>query len=68
MSLKAFHILFVSLSSLLGLGLGIWAIRDYTQKDEVGSLVVGILSLVACVGLLVYGRWFWRKLKGMNQV
>lgn len=65
-SLKAFHVLFVIVSGLLGLGFGAWAIRDYRAGGGTDSLVAGVLSLVGVMALLVYGQWFLRKLKGVS--
>jgi hypothetical protein len=66
MSLKAFHIVFIVLSTLFSLGFGDWAIGNYNRAGEVASLVIGILSLVGAVSLVVYGRWFWKKLRGIS--
>ena len=66
MSLKAFHIFFVLISTLLAIGFGLWAIRDYNHNHELLSLVFGSFSLAGAVVLLVYGRWFLRKLKGVS--
>ena len=66
MSLKAFHVLFVSVCTVFCMGFGVWAIYDYRQSGEVGSLIWGVLSLLAAVALLWYGRWFLRKLKGVS--
>ena len=63
MSLKSFHIFFITLSTLLGLGFGVWAIREYTRTDEMSSLLLGIGSLLGCVAMLFYGRWFLRKMR-----
>jgi membrane protein DedA with SNARE-associated domain len=66
MSLKAFHIVFVMVSTLLALGFGAWAIRDYRLHHEMPSLVLGIGSLLGSVALVWYGRWFLRKLKSVS--
>lgn len=66
MSLKTFHIIFVVLSTLLAGGFGLWAIRDYQRHGEIGSLILGVLSLLAGVGLVAYGRWVLHKLKGIG--
>ncbi len=66
MSLKVFHIVFVAMSTMLAVGFGVWAIRNYQSRGETGSLVVGVASLVGALLLLVYGRWFWKKLKGVS--
>ena len=66
MSLKAFHIVFVTVSAILGLGFGAWAIADYRRNGSAESLWWGIGSLAGTAALIVYGRWFLRKLKGVG--
>ena len=66
MSLKTFHIVFVVFSTILAIGFGWWAIRDYQRTGEAASMVFGVLSLCGAVSLLVYGRWFLRKLKHVS--
>jgi len=66
MSLKAFHLVFVTVSAILGLGFGAWAIADYRVSGSAGSLWWGIGSLAGTGALIVYGRWFLRKLKGVG--
>jgi len=55
MSLKIFHIFFISISLLLTLFLGGWSI----QQSANSYLVVSALGLV---GLSFYFRWFLKKL------
>ena len=66
MSLKAFHIFFVTISTILAIGFGLWAIREYSIHHEVMSLIFGFASLLGAVVLVIYGRWFLRKLKGVG--
>lgn len=66
MSLKAFHIVFIVVSSIFSLGFGVWAIGNYNKAGEVASLVIGILSLVGAVSLVVYGKWFLKKLNRIS--
>ena len=51
MSLKWFHIVFISLSVLLSLWFGVWGL--FNQQ-----IVLGIVSLGASAGLVVYGNYF----------
>ena len=66
MSLKAFHLVFVTVSAILGLGFGAWAIADYRRGGSTASLWWGLGSLAGSAVLVVYGRWFLRKLKGVG--
>ena len=66
MSLKAFHIIFVSLSVLLSLGFGLWAVLQYMHVHSIGFLAVAIESMAFAVVLVCYGFWFLRKLKNVS--
>lgn len=66
MSLKAFHVLFVTVCVVLALGFGVWAVYDYKKTGEVGSLIVGVVSVLIGFALIAYGRWFLRKNKGVG--
>ena len=66
MSLKAFHIVFVVASILLAFFFGGWLMHDYLATREVAELVVGILSILAGVGLICYGKSILRKLKHIS--
>lgn len=68
MSLKAFHVFFIVVSSLLTLGFGVWAVRQYSVGGEAVNLALGIGSLGSTVVLLVYGVWFLKKLKGTSYI
>ncbi len=66
MSLKTFHIVFIIVSTLMFLGLGIWLISSYLGGEGFGTGVLGVLSICAAIGLVVYGRIFLRKLKHLS--
>lgn len=66
MSLKAFHIIFVLLSTLLSVGFAMWAVGQYLDEDAAGYLVVAFAALVVAAGLVGYGVWFLRKLKDIR--
>ena len=66
MSLKAFHIVFIAVSTLLCVGFGVWAIAEYRSYGGSGTLVAGVVSLSASLALVWYGRWFLRQLKGVS--
>ncbi len=56
MSLRAFHILFIIASIALAVGFGSWCVSRHLAGG-------GIFSFVAAGGLLVYGIWFFRKIR-----
>ena len=66
MSLKAFHLVFVSLSVLLMLGLTVWCVGNYRRDGGALDLVCAALSLAVAAGLVVYGKFFLKKLKHIS--
>ncbi len=66
MSLKAFHIMVIVASTLLALGFGVWELVQYADGKSALDLVLGIVSLVAGVGLIFYGKYVLRKLKNIS--
>lgn len=66
MSLKAFHLVFVTASVLLMLGLTAWCFGNYRRSDSTMDLVWGAVALASAGALLVYGRYFLRKLKHIS--
>jgi len=64
MSLKAVHLFFVATFSALCFGCGVWKLRDYAQNREAtGDLVFGVVAVLLGVAVIVYGRYFLKKLK-----
>jgi hypothetical protein len=67
MSLKAFHVLFITASSALAFGCGVWGLRDFFSPDgQASSLVFGLGSLAVGLGLILYERYFLKKLKRVS--
>ena len=66
MSLKGFHIVFIVFSTLLALALGGWCI--WVDLVEGAQVYLGgaIASFSAAVALIVYGIWFYRKMKRLG--
>lgn len=63
MSLKAFHIVFIAVSTLLAIAFGVWEVLRYMETGSIGMLLAGLASFVAAAGLVVYGVRFLKKLK-----
>lgn len=67
MSLKAFHVIFITASCALAFGCGVWGLKDYSSPDgRLMDLLFGIGSLVTGVGLIVYERYFLKKLRNVS--
>ncbi len=63
MSLKGFHIVFVTLSSLLAFVFAGWSLHVWRAGEGSGHLAGAALSLVFGIALIVYGFWFWQKIQ-----
>lgn len=61
MSLRAFHILFIILSTLLSFGFAVWAYGNYKISQSTTDLVLTVGGAVLGVALVIYGIWFIRK-------
>jgi hypothetical protein len=67
MSLKAFHLIFITATILLAFGFGAWLLKGFFSPDgHVSDLVFGIVSIGAGVGLIFYERYFLKKLKNVS--
>jgi len=65
-NLKAFHIVFIAAATVLAGGLGVWCLREHAAaSDGVGILFGAVVSFVAAAGLVAYGAWFLRKMRGL---
>lgn len=66
MSLKAFHVFFIGISTLLSVGFAGWCFVQF-RSDRGGVYVVAaFVSFAAAFGLVAYGVRFTRKLKDVS--
>jgi hypothetical protein len=63
MSLKTFHIIFVSMAVLLCLVFGGWCLNSDFAKGRAGYVITGYVSFVFGALLVLYEIMFLRKLK-----
>ncbi len=59
MSLKWFHIVFITLSVVLSVWFGVWALVNQ-------QIPLGIVSLSASIGLVLYGNYFLAKARKLG--
>jgi hypothetical protein len=59
MSLKAFHLIFVTLLTTLSFGFSAWAFFS-------GEIIFGALGIVAGIFVVIYGIYFLKKLKKIS--
>lgn len=68
MSLKAFHIFFIGIATLLALGFAAWEIKGYFASDNMLQLAAGVVSVGVAIGLTLYGFHFMKKLKHVRMI
>ena len=69
MSLKVFHLVFISAAILLALGCGAWGlVAFWSPQGRAADLAFGLGSLVAGGGLIAYERYFLKKVKGADDL
>ena len=63
MSLKAFHILFITISCVLAFAFGAWCMELQRVEGDGRYVVLGRVSFAVGAALIAYGVWFLRKLR-----
>jgi hypothetical protein len=66
MSLKAFHVFFMTVAILLLVGMGVWGILDYLHSKSLVNLGMAVVSLQSSLLAVWYFSWFLKKLKGVS--
>ena len=66
MSLKAFHVIFITAAVLLAFGLGAWMLKLHHDSEAAVDFNLGVGSLVAGVVLVIYEVYFLRKLRKVS--
>ncbi len=65
MSLRSFHLVFISFATLLCLGLAVWCFGYAPRNSGWPISLLGVLMIVASVALPYYGIRFYRKAKNL---
>jgi len=66
MSLKAFHVVFVTASILLAFGFGASSYVAYNDQGKMMDLIYAIGSTLAGIALVIYFKIVLRKLKNIS--
>jgi len=67
MSLKAFHVIFITASSALAFGCGVWELKNFfSTEGRALDVVFAIGAFAAGIALIVYERYFLKKLKNVS--
>ncbi len=66
MSLKAFHVVFVTASVLLAFWFGWYELTRHAETKAAFDLWMGVGSCATGVGLIGYGIYFLKKLKNIS--
>lgn len=66
MSLKSFHIIFLLISSLFGIGFAYWCYREWVLYNETIYLFYSLIGIMLCIGLGIYSKWFLQEISELN--
>jgi hypothetical protein len=65
MSIKGFHLVFVTVSTLLCLFLVLWAFVFTAEKSTIAT-ILGVVGVLGTVLIPIYGVYFYRKLNRIH--
>jgi hypothetical protein len=67
MSLKAFHLVFITAAILLAFGFGVWLAKNFfSTGGGVVNLISALLSFATGIGLIIYECYFLKKTKDVG--
>lgn len=65
MSLRIFHIVFITLSIALSIFVAVWAVREFLATRSNGALALGLVFVAGGVALVFYAGKVFRKLRDL---
>ena len=69
MSLKAFHVIFITAAVIMALGCAVWGFKSYfAPEGRPLDLIFGIFSVLGAIALVVYERFFLKKTKDVSYI
>lgn len=66
MGLKNIHLVFISMAVALCVAFTSWSLWMYRDQGQGGYLAAAVVAFCAAVGLILYGSWFLKKMKGLH--
>ncbi|HYS55815.1 MAG TPA: hypothetical protein VER58_18805 [Thermoanaerobaculia bacterium] len=66
MSLRIFHVIFITVSIALTLFVTVWGVREYMTTRSNSALMLAIVFLAGGVALVLYAGKAFRKLKDLS--
>jgi hypothetical protein len=66
MSLRAFHLFFIAVSTMLAAFVAAWAAQQYQTSHAGSYAVAAVASLAAGIGMAIYGAAFQRKTRSLS--
>ena len=66
MSLRIFHIIFVTASVLLCVWVAVWALQEFSRGRNIAWIGMATLFVICGCALVVYGRKVFHKLKELG--
>lgn len=65
MSLRIFHVIFITVSIALSVFVTVWGVREFLASHSNGALVLAVVFLLGGVVLVIYANRAFRKLRDL---
>jgi hypothetical protein len=66
MSLRIFHVIFITVSIALSIFVAVWGVREFAATRSTGALALAIVFVAGGVALVLYAGKAFRKLKDLS--
>jgi hypothetical protein len=66
MSLRAFHLFFIAMATILAAFVAAWAVQQYQTTHAVSDAITSAGALASGIGMAIYGAAFQRKTRRLS--
>jgi hypothetical protein len=66
MSLRIFHVIFITISIALSVFVAVWGVREFVATHNASALILAFVFLAGGVVLVMYAGKAFRKLKDLS--